>query len=169
MHADSHGAAREMLSPDSARLGYQHRCTARHRAATPRPHGRSNRLALALARVSWHTVSLRLALALARFGWHTVSLRLALAPARFGWHTISLRLALALALFGWHVVSLRLALALARFGWHTLSLRLAPARFGSRGSRPCYQPGASRRWLRRARACPVRRRSGTRRRRLRLF
>ena len=103
MHADSHGAARETPSPDSVGLGHRRKCTARHRAATPRPHGRSNRLALALARVSWHTVSLRLALALARFGWHTVSLRLALARARFGWHTLSLRLALARAGCGWNV------------------------------------------------------------------
>src|SRR5690606_14480767 len=46
------------------------------------PHGRSNRLALAPALISWHAVSLRLALALARIGWLSISLRLA--PARFG-------------------------------------------------------------------------------------
>src|SRR5690606_41000317 len=66
------------------------------------PHGRSNRLALALARIGWLAISLRLALALALFGWHTISLRLALAlaPERFDWHAVSLRLALAPARFG---------------------------------------------------------------------
>src|SRR5690606_14614814 len=67
------------------------------------PHGRSNRLALALARIGWLTISLRLALALALFGWHTISLRLALAlapaPERFAGHAGAWRLALAPARF----------------------------------------------------------------------
>jgi len=79
------------------------------------PHGRSNRLALALARIGWLTISLRLALALALFGWLTVSLRLAL------------------------------ALALARISWLSISLRLAlaPARIGHRGSRPLHLGAAA--------------------------
>src|SRR5690606_26282337 len=85
------------------------------------PHGRSNGLARARARIGWLTISLRLALARVLFSWLTVSLRLALARVLFSWLTVSLRLALALALFAWHTVSLRLALALALFSWLTVS------------------------------------------------
>src|SRR5690606_36321655 len=58
VHAASHAEGRETPSPDSAHLGYQHRCTERHHATTPRAARPLGPTRAGAGAISWQVVSL---------------------------------------------------------------------------------------------------------------